>query len=228
MDDEPPAGGLSPEKADELRKLLPVLESRIRDFQGNPSFDELAQEVRALRKTVADPNKPNALEQVTKSIRNICEGVVGGIIVELIPENIKMWMREHVGLSDNTKFGLVNVDDRLLIVKLELVEGVRTIDIILEQETPAILTFSPPHMRVWCQSRMAAFLRLALNRSWIEHPTANQVDEMKDARFERLTPASAQEVKKAISALAREAEQRRPEQRHRGPDRHPPAPRHRS
>ncbi len=228
MDDEPPAGGLSPEKADELRKLLPVLESRIKDFRGNPSFDELAQEVRDLRETVADADKPNALEQVTKSIRNICEGVVGGIIVELIPENIKMWMREHVGLSDNTKFGLENPDDRLLIVKLELVEGVRTIDMILEQKVPAILTFSSPYMRVWCQSRMAVFLRLALNRSWIEHPTANEVDEMKDARFERLTPASAQELNKAISALAHEVEQRRPAQRHRGPNRHPPAPRHRS
>ncbi len=226
MDDEPPAGGLSPEKADELRKLLPVLESRIKDFHCNPSFDDIAQEVRDLRKAVDDANKPNALQEVTKSIRSICEGVIGGIIVELIPENIKGWMREHMGLSDNTKSGHKLADDRLLIVKLGLVEGVRTIDIILEQEVPAFLTFSPPYMRVWCQSRMAVFLRLALNRSWIEHPTAHEVEEMKNARFERLTPASAQELKKAVSALAHEVEQRHLPQRHRGPDRHPGALRH--
>lgn len=228
MDDEPPAGGLSPEKADELRKLLPVLESRIKNLHGNPSFDDIAQEVRDLRKAVDDANKSNALEQVTKSIRSICEGVVGGIVVELIPENLKGWMKEHMGLSDNTKFGHKLADDRLLIVKLELVEGVRTIDIILEQEVPAILTFSPPYMRVWRQYRMAVFLRLALIRSWVEHPTAHEIEEMKDARFERLTPASAQEVKKAISALAHEDEQRRQAQRHRRPDRHSPAPEHRT
>ncbi len=104
MDGDPPRSGLSPEKAEQLRQLLPILEERVKEMQGQAGVDDLVAEVAQIRETIEKGNNTTVFRDVLKSVRNIAEGIVGAAIYDLIPSSVKTSVREGLlGASEDTR-----------------------------------------------------------------------------------------------------------------------------
>jgi hypothetical protein len=199
VDDDRLGGGVSPEKAEQLRQLLLALEEQVRSRQHQAGIDELSTEVAKIREAVESGNRTTPLAEIFKSVRNIAEGIVGAAIYDLIPSNLKSSLREELlGAPQDPR----DIDDRCLYaVRVQiLLESVRAFQFAVDARLPFAFTLNGLEMRIWCGPQLAAMLRLAFEKSDIEHPTGAHLG----IRLRVLTPRQAEVVKAGLMQVQEE------------------------
>jgi hypothetical protein len=193
VDDDRLGGGVSPEKAEQLRQLLSALEEQMRIRQHQAGVDELSTEVAKIREAVESGNRTTPFTEIFKSVRNIAEGIVGAAIYDLIPSNVKSSLREELlGTSQDPR----DVDDRrLYAVRVQIMlESVHAFQFAVNARLPFAFTLSGLEMRIWCGPELAAMLRLAFEKSRIEHPTGENLG----IRLRVFTPRQAEAAKAGL------------------------------
>lgn len=189
-------GGVSPEKAEQLRQLLSALEEQVRIRQHQAGIDELSTEVAKIREAVESGDRTTPFTEIFKSVRNIAEGVVGAAIYDLIPSNVKSSLRDELlGAARDPR----DVDDRCLYavrVKIML-ESASAFQFAVDARMPFAFTLSGLKMYIWCGPELATMLRLAFENSAIEHPAGQDLG----IRLRVLTPRQAAVVKAGLQEV---------------------------
>ena len=196
MDDDRLGGGVSPEKAEQLRRLLSALEEQMRKRQHQAGVDELSTEVTKIREAVESGNRTTPFTEIFKSVRNIAEGIVGAAIYDLIPSNVRSSLKEELlGAPQDPR----DVDNRrLYAVRVQIMlESVQAFQFAVDARLPFAFTLSGLEMRIWCGPELAAMLRLAFEKSGIEHPTGENFG----IRLRVLTPQQAEVVKAGLQQV---------------------------
>jgi hypothetical protein len=196
VDDDRQGGGVSPEKAEQLRQLLSALEEQVRNRQHQGGIDKLSAEVAKIRVAIESGNRSTPLMEIFKSVRNIAEGIVGAAIYDLIPSSVKSSLREALlGAPQDPR----DVDDRrLYAVRVRIMlESVHAFQFAVDARLPFAFTLSGLEMRIWCGPELAAMLRLAFEKSGIEHPTGENLN----IQLRVLTPRQAEVVKAGLQQV---------------------------
>lgn len=189
VDNERPGGGLSPEKVEQLRQLLSALEEQVQKHQHQAGIEELSTDVAKIREAVESGNHTKPFAEIFKSVRNIAEGIIGAAIYDLVPNNVKSSLREDLlGWHQDPR----DVDDRrLYAVRVQIMlESVHAFQFAVDARLPCAFSLSGLEMRIWCGPELAAMLRLAFEKSSIEHPTGKNWG----IRLRTVTPRQAKVV----------------------------------
>lgn len=196
MDDRLRAGGVGPEKAEQLRQLLSALEEQVKKRQHQAGVDELSTEVAKIREAVESRNHAKLSSEIFKSVRNIAEGIVGAAIYDLVSNNVKSSIREELlGAPQDPR----NVDDRrLYAVRVQIMgESVQAFQFAVDAHEPFAFTLSGLEMRIWCGPELAAMLRLAFAKSGVEHPSEKDLP----IPLRVLTPRQAELLKEELTQV---------------------------
>jgi hypothetical protein len=196
VDDDRLGAGLSPEKVEQLRQLISVLEGQVRIHQHQAGVDELAKEIARIREAVESRDRTTPFTEIFKSVRNIAEGIVGAAIYDLIPNDWKSSLRmELLGAHKDPR----DVNDRsLYAVRVQIMaESVPAFQFAVDSSLPFAFTLSDLEMRIWCGPELASLLRIAFEKCGIEHP----IGENFEIQLRVPTPGQAALVKAELQQV---------------------------
>ncbi len=199
MNDDRLGGGVSPEKAEQLRQLLSALEEKVRNSQHQARVDELPTGIAKTREAVESGNRLRPFTEFAKSVRNIAEGIAGAAIYDLIPSNIKSHIKKELLEADQDPR---DVKDRCLYaVRVQIMfEALEAFQFAVEAGLPFAFTLKDLEMRIWCGPDLAAQLRLVFEKSGIEHPT----NENSQIPLRVLRPPEAEAMKAKLEQTVAE------------------------
>lgn len=219
-DEEP--GESKPDKQAELKRLFAELEEAVRRQKSpdNSQVGQVLQRLADMSDRLDGMEKRSALSQILATLRNVSEGVAGGLIIDQLLPPIKEWTRERSKprpepvVQPPPKPGEPTITAHMYVLgtvlQVPITEAEQLVDELLEDGENVYIVLDEQHARAHCSMEMAALyaLRWRGTERRIDFYQAGK-DELDDLQRDGamgLHPESRDEIKAAIRAILKRTE----------------------